>query len=1458
FMVMLGLFQALLARWSGQRDVVVGTPLAGRSDPQMEPLVGFFVNMLPIRVTFDGDPDALTAIARARAASLDAFADQDLPFDKLVEALAPVRQAGRTPIFQIGFALQDGLRDIAASSSGVGRPLPELATRPVELSLDAAKFDLMLHIGQVDGALRGRAEYATDLFDGTTVHRLVRQLVTLLSGAIAEPTRSLRTLPLLDAAARHQQQIAWNDNPRLSAPWTPAGVPGLISRWSELGASRPAVISGGETLRYGALIERASQLAHHLRALDLGCEDRVAVLLPRTSSLIVAQLAVLFTGAAYVPLDAAHTPHRLAFTIRDSRAKLVLTLGPMADDLLGTLRGWHGTDDDPRPALPAPQVIALDRDAALWAERPPTPPAVPPPRPQQLAYVIYTSGSTGRPKGVGVAHASLWDLIVWNIAARDLDESDRGALIAGLAFDATVWEIWPLLAAGGALLLPDEEIRADARKLRDWLLHEEATVTFVPTPLAEQLLTLAWPSDAPLRALLTGGDRLRHRPPARGVPPLWNYYGPTEATVVATGGRVRPASAPGVDGRDRAPSIGRPRTSMRVYVLDPALRPLPLGVPGELCLGGEVPLARGYLDRPSLTAAAFVPDPHGGGRGQRLYRTGDRVRWRADGRLHFEGRLDHQVKLRGFRIELGEIEMTLVEQPSVEMAVALLREDVPGDPRLVAYVVPSSALSIFAADLPSQLATALARVLPPYMVPSTFMVLEDLPLSASGKIDRRALPAPSLPGAGASYEPPRTPLEAQLVEAWSEALGRERVSIHDDFFVLGGHSLLATRLITHLRLAFGREDLPLRLLFEARTPAAFAAQLEAADPSTLAAAAPPIVPRARDDGERLLPLTFAQERAWFHGQLQPDSPAYNIPLALALDGPLDVDALRRALAAVIARHEVLRTTFAVDDALPAHAVPPPPAPGGEVVLDLDDEIDLDAEMALDLDAPLEVELDLAGDDALDAAADSASDDDLGFDDSQTGIVFEVEFDDDEFADAATADDAAPAADDVPAARAFADDPTRFGAPHQVIGPPPAPADALALIDLTALVRTYAEDAQFQLRQRDAERAFDLARGPLLRSRLLRLEPQRHVLLLNQHHAVSDGWSIGVLLRELSAHYEAFRGGRRPSTPVLPPLPVQVADVALWERGWLVGAARETLLDHWRAALAGVPPLALPTDRPRPPRMRDERIGGVLRFRLPVSTARGLHALSQRYGTTLFMTLMAGYQALLGRLAGQADFAVGTPVAGRDHAELQPLIGFFIRTVVLRASLTPDLPFTRLLEITRRRALDAFAHQDLPFEQIVADLGLSAADTGITPVFQVLLNVQNMDLGPGSLPGLEMRTLGRERQTMKFDLSLAWREAEDGSLHGTLGYDGALFDRTTLLRWSASLQRLLQHVATAPSTRLDALPLASAAERHAVRHAWARSVDHADRRLRPLTTQLRVWSNRTPSAPAVVVQPGAGA
>ena len=803
FMTLLAGFKTLLARYSGQEDLVVGTPIAGRTRAELEGVVGLFTNMLALRSDLSGDPSFTELLGRVREVALGAYAHQELAFERLVEELQPEREFGRNPIFQVMFAVQNAPR--------AELQLPGLSLLESEVGAGEAKFDLMLVVLEEAGALRGIITYNTDRFEGGTIERLARHYTGLLAAIVREPEQRLSALPLLTAEEQRQLLVEWNAT-RRAYPHEHC-VHQLFELQAERSPEGPAIVEGPRQLSYRELDESANRLAHHLGRLGVTSESLVALCLDRSIDLAVAILGVLKAGGVYVPIDPSHPPDRTRRLLEEAPTAALITT---AEWLPASL---------PRGVT----AVVLDRDrATLEGERADNPRCAV--SPEHLAYVMYTSGSTGTPKGVAVPHRAVVNLAFAVAQEYDLSPRDRVLQFGTPASDFSVEELFPTWFRGAtAVVRPPGPVSTGGDFTR---MLQDAGINVLHLPTAFwrnwvadlRLSGSALPSS--LRLVTIGGERPQPaevaawRERARGSLRWFNTYGPTEATVEAT---LHEATAPSAGNPEAELPMGRPIANVQVYVLDGHLRPVPVGVPGELCIGGAG-LARGYLGRPGLTAAHFVPNPFGEP-GSRLYRTGDRVRWLADGDLEFAGRLDEQIKIRGFRVELGEIEAVLSDQTAVRQAVVLARDGGAGELRLAAYVVPAVA----GEDPVPKLAAELRQRLPEYMIPSDWVVLDALPTTPTGKVDRRTLPDPGRDqaGAGPSLIAPRTPLERTIAEIWATVLDRKSVGVEEDFFALGGHSLSATQVVARLRSAVGTE-LPLRAFFEVPTVAGLAHRVETA------------------------------------------------------------------------------------------------------------------------------------------------------------------------------------------------------------------------------------------------------------------------------------------------------------------------------------------------------------------------------------------------------------------------------------------------------------------------------------------------------------------------------------------------------------------------------------------------------------------------------------------------------
>ncbi|GAB3488159.1 non-ribosomal peptide synthase/polyketide synthase [Amycolatopsis cihanbeyliensis] len=1256
YLALLTAYVTFLHRYTGQHDLSVGTVVANRGRPELRELVGFLANTVVVRADLSGAPTYRQLLRRVRELAGDALAHSRLPYAEIVRAATEDRAGADNPLFEASFVLENNPLSAVEVAGGRWRPLSWAPDGAVE---GTAKFELSLALEEVDGGYAGVLECDADRFDPSTADRMAAQFGVLLADLAENPDREIGQANLLPGDERDLVLRRWNET-AAPVPDTTA-FPELFEAQVRRTPLRVAVEHAGRRLTYTELNALANRLARHLRARGVRRGAVVALLMPRGVELLASVLATFKAGAAYVPLDPNHPPHRHFQVLDGANAGLLVAAPELLEELV--------TERVPDcPVVHTTDLPALTEDGADLCL---------PLRADDLAYVIFTSGSTGAPKGAMVEHLGMINHLYAKIGDLDLHADDLVVQNASQCFDISVWQFLAALVLGARVEIVTEAVAGDPTGLFEHAATTGTTILeVVPSLLRVAVEELERRPDlldlSPLRWLLVTGEAL---PPelarrwfaVRPDIPLLNAYGPTECSddvahyAMYEAGVLDTANTP----------IGSPVRNTRLYVLDAYRRPVPVGVLGELYVGG-FGVGRGYAGRPDLTAERFLPDDLSGRPGALLYRTGDLVRWLPDGRIEFVGRVDNQVKVRGFRIELGEIEAVLGEHSGVRDVAVLVEETSSGDPRLVGYLV------LDGVDVPAVRDWAGTR-LPSYLMPAVFVVLDRLPLTANGKLDRSALPAVTV-GDG-EYVAPSSPVEETVAEIWAEVLELTRVSVREDFFALGGHSLAAVQVIARLRRAFGVE-VPVRRLFAAPTVAGLARVV-----AELRAGGSVVPPEIRPvDRDRPLPVSFAQQRLWFLGQLEPGSVAYNVPGAVRIDGPLDVTALRAALDEVVRRHESLRTSFA----------------------------------------------------------------------------------------------------------------DRGDGPVQIVDP--GAALPFELVDATA-------DQVEDVTGRVARTPFDLTAGPLVRATLIRLDAREHVLVLAMHHIVSDGWSLGVLMRETSTLYQDFARGAEPS---LPALPVQYADYAAWQREWLSGPVLDEQLGYWREQLDGAPPaLELPTDRPRPATPSGR--GGQLPVSFDADLVGGVRGLVRDRGATLFMGLLAGFQAVLGRFAGQDDVLVGSPVAGRSRTELEGLIGFFVNTVVLRTRLGVGEGFGGLLGRVRETTLDAFARQEVPFERLVEVLA-PPRDLGRTPLFQVMFILQN---APGSdlrLGDAALKPVPIETGTAKFDLTLSLTENESGGVDGFLEYDTDVFDPGTAERLTAALHTLLGAAVADPDRPVGELPLLTEAER----------------------------------------------
>jgi amino acid adenylation domain-containing protein/HAD superfamily phosphatase (TIGR01681 family) len=1271
FMVLLAAFSVLLHRYTGQDDIVVGAPIAGRNHPETEALIGFFVNMLVLRINLAGNPIFRTLLRQVRAVALGASAHQELPFEKLVEELHPERDLRGHPLLDVVLNF--------AAAPRIALELPDLTLCPIELSESTERFSLTLHVLEQQGVLHLSVSYQRALFSAARMTCFLQQLRYLLEQIVAAPVTPIHAYTLVTPES---QSVLPDPRAVLPEPHYES-VMTMFMAWAAHTPTQIAVCQGAQARTYDALAARAQTLARLLLAQGLERGAVVAVCGPRSFGLIASMLAVLMSGGVLLLIDPHLPTRRQQLMLQEADSKHLIDVGGEQLTAAWMSALWPRSLLSVEPATGWPVEPAWDPAYAALA--------LPTLTGDDAAYLFFTSGTTGVPKGVLGCHKGLSHFLIWQRQTFAVGPADRCAQLTNLSFDVVLRDVFLPLISGATLCLPD----ADAHgvfapdHVLPWLDHARISLLHTVPTLAQawlanlsagvSLCTLRWVFFAgePLPEALV--RRWRVAFPEGGN--LVNLYGPTETTLAKCFYQVPDEPPPGVQ------PIGWTLPQTQALVLADNGQLCGIGEVGEIVL--RTPFrTRGYINAPEAQRQQFVPNHFREDARDVLYHTGDRGRYQPDGTLEILGRLDHQVKIRGVRVEPEEVTALLLQHPAVQACIVVAQEPEPNQHALVAYVVASTQGRTTTSDL----RVYLSQQLPAVMVPSAFVWLDQLPLTAHGKVDRRALPAPdwTQPEQIAAYVAPRTPVEEVLVGLWAEVLGVAAVGIHDDFFALGGHSLLAAQVMSRVRRTF-QIELPLRRLFETPTVGGLAREIEVTLQAVQGIQAPPLQPVAR---EGPLPLSFAQQRLWFFNQLEPENPFYNVHGAVCLKGPLHVAALAQTFNAIVQRHEILRTTFPAMQGRPAQVIAP-----------------------------------------------------------------------------------------------------RLTVPLQVV-------------DLQAGREIEAEAVARCLAMQEARRPFDLARGPLLRVTLLRLAQEAHMAIFTMHHIVSDGWSRSVLLREVTALYQAFSTG---SAPPLPELPIQYADFAHWQRQWLQGEVLEAQLAYWQEKLAAAPTaLALPTDRP-PPVVPTWR-GARHMVTLPAALVASLSTLSYRQGTTLFMTMLTALNIVLHKLSGQTDIVVGTMSGNRNRPECEALIGCFMNFLPLRSRVSDNETGLQLLEQVKTTVLEMYTHQDCPFEKLVEAVNPDRQHHQ-NPFCNVALFLQNYPQFPLSSETLDVCFIPLETQSIALDLLFIVREAPQAtSLECHYSID--LFEADTMDHLVRSYRDTLQQLTQHPETQIGHFALSEVLETRA--------------------------------------------
>lgn len=1245
-------FSTLMRRLSGQADVVVGIAAAGQSIGGHDTLVGHCVNILPVRSDIESDTSFGAALDATGALLLDAFEHQQYTFGTLLQKLAIPRDPSRLPLVSVLFNL-----DQALDASTVGFPGLEFECSANARSYE--NFELFVNAVPVAGGLRLECQYNRDLFDAATVRRWMGAYETLMRAAVERPDQALANLPLVNASA--QAELA-----ALQPAPTPYDRQMRAHEFFEAQADRTpqriAVRAGATTFTYAELEARSNRIAHLLRARGVRRGSLVGLALDRDADMVAAVLAVLKSGAGYVPLDPAFPDERLAYMVDDAGLAALLTQHEHAarfDLRKPSVLVLDALDAELHAV--ASSRIGRDEDAAL---------------PESIAYVIYTSGSTGRPKGVQVPHRTTANFIPAMQQAPGIVADDRLVSVTTLSFDIAFMELMLPLSVGAEIVVATRDQQRDGGALRALVESSQASYLQATPAGWRVLVESGWQGRAGFKAV-SGGEPLAldlAEALLARCGEVWNGYGPTETTIYSTYWRVENPRA-GI-------GIGRPVANTQVWILDEHRQLCPIGVPGELWIGGDG-VTLGYLNRPELTAERFVDDPHSKVPGARLYRTGDRGRWRNDATLEHLGRLDFQVKVRGYRIELGEIETNLASHPDVARGVVIAREDRPGDVRLVGYVVARAGTE----PTDEAMLGHLRAVLPDYMVPQHLVHLAAIPLLPNGKIDRKALPAPDLESQrAAEHVAPRTELERAVAAVMEQVLALPDLGVDDNFFELGGHSLLAAQLTSRLNRELG-VSLSLRALFDAPTVARLA-ELLASESTNTAPLPTPILRRA---DQRRAPLSLMQERLRLLEEFNPGQVSYNTPSGHRLSGPLDVALLDRAVRDLAQRQTVLRTTIGID--------------GDEPVQVIHDDIETGLLQVHDLSH-------------------------LPEDDRETEL----------------------------AAR------------------------------LRALVEVPFED---------------FGRAPLFCARLFKIDTDVHVLFFMPHHIIWDGWSFDLLYAQLSEIYAAHVEGR---PPVLPELPVTYGDFSVWHREWVHGPEYARQLAFWRERLGGQGGerlhllQAMPTDKPRRAGMSGNGSSQVIA--VPKDLTVALREAGLRMDATLFVTLLTAYYALMSRMTGQRDLIVGTPVRGRNSAQVEDLMGYFTSLLPLYVEIDPAQSFADTVRRVKAVVLDSFANPDIRLEDLVRELSLRSVGGGAM-LYQSLFSFQDIRQRITRWGPLRHERVEVFQPAATEDLGM-WFIEEEAGLLGGLIYNAEIFHDETIVLLRERYLEVLRAIVRDPAQSIEAL------------------------------------------------------
>jgi len=1278
FMVLLAIYNVLLLKLTGQEDIVVGSPVAGRRHADLEPIIGMFVNTMALRNFPKADQPFINFLREVRERTLPAFENQEYPFEELVENVAIRRDASRNPLFDVVFVLQN--MDISEVE------IPGLKLRPYGFESKIAKFDMTLQAVEVGDTISFTLEYCTKLFKKETVERFIRYFKKIVSSVKENSLKKIRDIELFSQEEKEALLYGFNNTDaafpqdktiHLLFEEQVKRTPNYIAVVGAAG-QHLAYMTYRTYMTYKELNKKSNQLAHELTEKGLKPGGIVGIMANRFIEIIVGILGILKAGGAYLPIDPEYPEERIRYMIADSNAKFLLT-----DCKDNIPVGTGGLAPLYLPFADHPVTNYRNPQLATSSEN--------------IAYVIYTSGTTGQPKGTLIQHRNVVRLMTNEKFSFDFGQRDVWTLFHSYCFDFSVWEMYGALLYGGKLVVIPRMIAQDTEQFLDLLIQDKVTV-LNQTPSAFHRLVNAElirsGKKLSLRYVIFGGEALnpgklkqwKERYPRTT---LVNMYGITETTVHVTYKAIGEQEI-----KSSISNIGQPIPTLTTYVMDKHLNLQPIGVAGELCVGGEG-VGRGYLNRPSLTAEKFVENPCKPD--ERLYRSGDLARIFANGEMEYLGRVDQQVKIRGFRIELGEIETQLLKREEIKETVVVAKEDGTGDKYLCAYIVPHRIDSPYSTN---ELKKYLSRSLPDYMIPSYFVWIERIPLTPNGKIDKKALPEPGAAVPGAAYAPPTNRQEEILAQIWSELLGidRERIGIDDNFFELGGHSLKATGMVSEIQKALNVR-IPLTEIFTSPSIRQLSIHLKGADIG-------PYASLERVEEREYYPLSSAQMRLYVLQQMESGGISYNMPTVVEVEGNLEKEKLEQALQQLIKRHESLRTSFQMIDARPVQ------------------RIHKDVEFKIDL-----------------------------YDFRRT------------------------------------QDEVKRRSASPLTSPKEQHGDRHSKL-ATGIIERFIH-------------LFDLSRDPLLRIGLIRTGENTHVLMVDMHHIISDGVSTGIFIKELTALY----GGEK-----LPTLRIQYRDFSQWQKQQRDDGILKKQEAFWLSVFPGeIPVLNLPIDYVRPAIMDFE--GYVKDFLLEEKETQAVKELAIKEGTTLYMVVLALFHVLLSKMSGQEDIVIGSPVAGRRHADLEPVMGMFVNTLALRNDAVAEKSFQDFLEDVKAMTLAALENQEYPFETLVENTAV-ARDAGRNPIFDVMFALQDLGSPAEDILGLKLRPVKYRSKISKFDLTLMAVE-EENRIRFTFEYREKLFKEETIERFAGYFKRLISSTIEDPGKRLLELEITGEAEKKQV-------------------------------------------